>query len=51
MLDINEKRGPWSYEGLLPQGRGLPGQGSMNGGVGEQRYGGWDRGFSEAKQG
>ena len=35
----------------MPQCRGMPGQGSRNGWVGEQGEGGWDRGFSEGKAG
>jgi hypothetical protein len=25
-LDINGRRGPWCWEGLMPQCRGMPGQ-------------------------
>jgi hypothetical protein len=34
LLDIN-RRGPWSYEGLIPQCRGMPGWGIRSGWVGE----------------
>ena len=43
--DINERRGHLSYEGSMPQCRGMPGQES-----GRWEYaggGGWDRAFSE----
>jgi hypothetical protein len=33
----------------MPQCRGMPGQGSWSGWVGDQGGGGWDRGFSEGK--
>ena len=36
---INGRRGPWSCEGLMPQCRGMPGQGSGSGWVGEQGSG------------
>ena len=42
---------PWSYEGSMPQCRGIPGSGNRCGWVGEQGDGGWDRGFSERKPG
>jgi hypothetical protein len=51
LLDINGRRGSWSYEGSMPQCRGMPGQGSRSGWVGEQWEGGWNRGFSEGKLG
>ena len=51
MLDISERIGPWSCEGLMPQCRGMLGHGSGNGWVGEQRKGRWDKGFSEGKRG
>jgi hypothetical protein len=38
MLDINERRGPWSCEGSMPQCRGMPVQGSgSEQGVGGRR--------------
>ena len=49
LRDINERRGPWSCEG--PQCRGMLGQGSRSGWVGEQGEEGGDREFSEGKQG
>jgi hypothetical protein len=51
LWDINERRGPWFCEGLMPQCRGMPGQRSGNGGVIEQGEWGWDRGFLEGKRG
>ncbi|KRY62484.1 hypothetical protein T4D_1741, partial [Trichinella pseudospiralis] len=30
LWDINERRGPWSCEGSMPQCRGMPGQGSRS---------------------
>ena len=36
LWDINERRGPWSHEGSMPQCRGMPGQGSGRGWVSEQ---------------
>ena len=51
LLDINERRGPWSCEGLILQCRGMPGQGSRSGWVGEQGEGGWEGGFLEGKPG
>jgi hypothetical protein len=51
LLDINGQRGPWSCEGSMPQCRGMTGQGSGSGWVGEQGEGGRDRGFSEGKPG
>jgi hypothetical protein len=50
-LDISGRRGPWSYEGSMPQYRGMPGPGSGSGWVGEQGEGGGDREFSEKKLG
>jgi hypothetical protein len=51
LLDINGRRGSWSCEGLMSQCRGMPGQGSGSGSIGEQREGRWDREFLERKQG
>jgi hypothetical protein len=51
LWDINERRGPWSCEGLRPQCRGMPEQGSGSGWVGEQGKGAWDRRFLEWKRG
>jgi hypothetical protein len=48
---INERKGPWSCEGCMPQYRGMPGPGSRSGWVGEQSEWGEDRGFSEGKLG
>jgi hypothetical protein len=35
---INGRRGPWSYEGMMPQFRGMPGQGGGSGWVGEHPH-------------
>jgi hypothetical protein len=43
LLDIRGRRSPWSCEELMPQCRGIPGQGSRNGWVSEQGEGGCDR--------
>jgi hypothetical protein len=51
LLDISGRRGPWSSEGSMLQGREMPGQGSRSGWVGEQWEGGWERGFLEGKPG
>ena len=51
LWDINERRGPWSCEGLMPQYRGMPGPGSGSGWVGKQGKGGRGRGPSEGKSG
>jgi hypothetical protein len=58
MLVINGRRGPWSFEGWMPQCRGMPGWGRGSGWVGGWRNtlieaggGGWARGFSEGKTG
>ena len=48
---INERRGPWSSEGFMPQYRGMPGPGKRSGWGGEQREWGGDKGFSEGKLG
>jgi hypothetical protein len=55
---INGRGGPWSCEGLVPQGRGMLGQCGRNGWVGggaphrsRVRRWGWDRGFAEGKLG
>jgi len=32
---INGRRSPWSYEGSMPQSRGMPGQGGRREWVGE----------------
>ena len=50
-FEINERRGPWSLEGMILQYRGIPGQRGRSGWVGEQGEGGWDRGFLEGKPG
>jgi hypothetical protein len=36
---INGRRGPWAYEGWIPQWRGMPGPGNRSGWVGEQGEG------------
>jgi hypothetical protein len=36
LLDNSGKRGPWSCEGLMPQCRGIPGQGYGSGWFGVQ---------------
>lgn len=41
----------WTCEGSLPEGRGMPGQGSGSGLVREQGEGEWDRCFLEGKRG
>jgi hypothetical protein len=46
---VSGRRGPWSWEGSMPQSREMPGQESGSGQVGEQGEEGWDRGFSEGK--
>ena len=46
---INGRRGPWSCEGSMPQCRGMSGQGSRSGMVGEQGEGGWNSEFLEGK--
>ena len=48
---INGRRDPWSCEGSMPQGRGMPGPVSGSRWVGEKGDGGRDRGFSEGKLG
>jgi hypothetical protein len=50
LLDINERRGAWFSEGLMPQCRGMPRQGSRNGWVGEQGEGISDMGFWRGNQ-
>ena len=47
----NRRRGPWSYEGSMPQYRRMPGPGSRSGWVGDQGERERDRGFSEGKLG
>jgi hypothetical protein len=47
--DISGRRGP--CEGSMPQWRGMAGQRSRSGWVGEQGEWGWDRGFSKEKRG
>jgi hypothetical protein len=44
LWDIKERRSPWSYEGLMLQCKGMPGQGSRSGWVVEQGEEGWDGG-------
>ena len=51
LLDLNERRGPWSFEGLMHQCRVGPGQGRRNGEVGVHGNGEWDRGVPEGKLG
>jgi hypothetical protein len=48
---INERKGPCSSEGSMPQYRGTPGPGSRRGWVSEQDERGGDRGFSDRKPG
>ena len=50
-MDISGRRGLWSYEGSMPQYRGMPRQGSRSGWVGEQGEEEWDRGLLEGKPG
>ena len=38
-LVINGRRGPWTYEGSMPQYRGMSGPGTGSGWVGEQGKG------------
>jgi hypothetical protein len=40
LVGHNGRRGSWSCEGLMSQCRGMPGQGSRNGCVGEKGEGG-----------
>jgi hypothetical protein len=53
LSDINQQRGSWSFEGYMPQCKGMPGWGSGSGLVGEhfhrirgrqQEIGGFQRG-------
>ena len=39
LLDINQRRASWSYEGMMPYCRGMPGQVSESGWVGDQKKG------------
>jgi hypothetical protein len=48
LLVIIGRRSPWSYEGSMPQCKGMPGPGSRSGWVGEQ---GEDRGVFKEKPG
>jgi hypothetical protein len=56
ILDINERRVPWSFEGSMPQGRRMPGQGSRSGWLGwgntlrEAGLGKWNGGFWRENQ-
>jgi hypothetical protein len=43
-LDINGRRDPLSYEGLMSQCGGIPGPGSRSGWIGEYGEWGGDRG-------
>jgi hypothetical protein len=45
------KKGQWSFEGLMPHCRGMPGPGCWSVWVDEQGQVGWNRGFSEGKPG
>ena len=47
---INEKGGPWSCEGLMPQCRGMPGPGSGSGWVSKQEEVEWDGGLQRGNQ-
>jgi hypothetical protein len=51
LLNINERRSPWSCEVSMPQWRVMPGEGSRYGWVSELRRVRWDREFLERKQG
>ena len=53
LSDINERTGPWSYEGSMPQCSRIPGPGSGSGWIGEQGEGGGDGevNFLEGKTG
>ena len=51
LVVINGRRGPWSYEGSMPQYRGMPGPGSRSGWVGKQGSGEGNRGFLEGNLG
>jgi hypothetical protein len=52
LLDINGRRGPWSCEGLMSHvGQCQDRETGRSGWVDEQGNRGWDRGFSEEKQG
>ena len=48
---ISGRTGPWSYEGSMPQYRGMSGPGSRSGWVGEWGEEGGDRGSSEGQPG
>ena len=37
LWDINEKRGPWSYEGSMPQCRGMDRKAGVGGSVSRER--------------
>ena len=39
LLVISGRRGSWPYKGLMPQCKGIPGQGSNSGWIGEQQEG------------
>jgi hypothetical protein len=43
--NINERRGPLSCEGSMPQSRGIPRQGSRSGWISESGKGGGIEGF------
>jgi hypothetical protein len=47
LLDKNGRRVPWSWEGLMPQFRGMPGLGGRSGWV----RGGWGITLKEAGRG
>jgi hypothetical protein len=51
LLVINGRRGPWSFEGSMPQYRGNARTRNGSGWVGEQGEEGGGRGFSEGKLG
>jgi hypothetical protein len=50
LWDINERRGSGSPEGSMPQSRGMPGQGSRSGCVGEQGEGDRIEGFQKGNK-
>jgi hypothetical protein len=50
LWEINEWKGPWSLEGLMPQCSGMAGQGRGSGWVSEQEEGGWDGDFQRGNE-
>jgi hypothetical protein len=48
---INERRGPWSYVGSMPQYRGMPAPGNWSRWVGEQEELGENKKGGETRKG